>query len=194
MNEIDYSLLRPFDPEAAKRGAAICWYADAEPLRYVGKALALQHDACVEWLDGPDKGYFETYHADKLRMAPLAWVEGKPVYTGDDLFVKEDRPYNTGFKKGAQVEVSGLYTSGNILTSSGYYLRISDLSWIPPAQEKKTIKLLAYLNKFGLFWIPESTVSENGIRVPSEDKVIEVGGETDCVPNPRACTEEKKDD
>ena len=56
----DYSLLRPFDLEAAKRGEPILWI-----------------DHPIRWVALSDK---------ELRMAPLCWVEGRPVYKGDVLY------------------------------------------------------------------------------------------------------------
>ena len=56
----NYSLLRPFDLEAAKRGEPILWI-----------------DHPIRWVALSDK---------ELRMAPLCWVEGRPVYKGDVLY------------------------------------------------------------------------------------------------------------
>lgn len=78
----DYSLLRPFDLEAAKAGEAICF-------------KGVESSTSVTYVAGPDKaeniicdvgGYFKEYFHTALWMAPLAWVEGKPVYKGDVLY------------------------------------------------------------------------------------------------------------
>lgn len=80
--ERDYSLLRPFDLEAAKAGEPLC--------SIVG---SLQR----EFVAGPDasgrivvsiEGKFNTCWPGDVRMSPLCWVEGRPVYKGDVLFWK----------------------------------------------------------------------------------------------------------
>ena len=83
MTEKDYSLLRPFDLEAAKAGVLLCDQS--------GSTLAGL--LCCT----PDSsGYFRVWvnciggivsclHGKNIRLAPLCWVEGKPVYPGDVL-------------------------------------------------------------------------------------------------------------
>ena len=86
----DHSQLRPFDLEAAKAGAKLfytitvngeteCTFIDADEdgwvcVRYEQFGLSLHRPANV-------KSY--------MRMAPLCWVEGKPVYKGDVLYWKD---------------------------------------------------------------------------------------------------------
>ena len=100
----NYSLLRPFDLEAAKRGEPILWIDN--PVRWI--ALSDQAgDArnIVEHAQGL------SYVRDKeLRMAPLCWVEGRPVYKGDVLY----RPsINDGPVVASRLDING----------SGIYLR-----------------------------------------------------------------------
>lgn len=78
----DYSLLRPFDLEAAKRGEPFVYW-NGSPRQYLGGPdktgrVAIMDDEGVIQLS-------ETYQ-ENYRMAPLAWVEGKPVYRGDVLY------------------------------------------------------------------------------------------------------------
>lgn len=87
MSDKDYSLLRPFDREAAKRGEPICYRIDGSKRIYMTGPDNANH-LCVE---DPADGRFVLAHVDKYRMAPLAWVEGKPVYKGDGpLFIKDN--------------------------------------------------------------------------------------------------------
>lgn len=86
--EKDYSLLRPFDLEAAKRGEVVCWYYDGERLEYVGTATSDGYAGCFKWLDGDNAGTYEIYESEDIRMAPLCWVEERPVYKGDVLWHK----------------------------------------------------------------------------------------------------------
>lgn len=84
--EKDYSLLHPFDLEAAKRG---------EKFAFVG-ANGLEQR---KFIAGPDsigmiviqdeRGMFQESGTYPYVMAPLAWVEGKPVYRGDVLYLKD---------------------------------------------------------------------------------------------------------
>jgi hypothetical protein len=77
----DYYLLRNFDVDAVKRGEKFC---------------DKNGRSAWSFLDGPDTlgncvlvyepgGSFVIVHISELRMKPLSWVEGKPVYKGDLL-------------------------------------------------------------------------------------------------------------
>jgi hypothetical protein len=86
MTTKDYSLLRAFDLEAAKRGEAVCWNdQETWTVKYIGPATS-SCVGCFEWVSGPHTGTFETYRDLDLRMAPLCWVKEKPVYKGDALY------------------------------------------------------------------------------------------------------------
>ena len=79
----NYSLLRPFDLEAAKRGDAICW-EDGDVLLDV--TVTGRGSVCGRW-DGDDRErLWQDDELDSFRMAPLCWVKGKPVYKGDVLW------------------------------------------------------------------------------------------------------------
>lgn len=87
----DYSLLRPFDLEAAKRGEAICLLNDGER-----KFLAVSSAGYIITEDPRDScvGILKATH---LHMAPLAWAPVsrddptlRPIYEGDVL-------WHTGF-------------------------------------------------------------------------------------------------
>lgn len=78
----DYSLLRPFDLEAAKRGEKL-QTKHGDEREFVGGHSA-DGTICVAGKSGQ---YYLEYPSE-LRMAPLAWVEGRPVYKGDVLYRK----------------------------------------------------------------------------------------------------------
>ena len=73
-------LLRPFDLAQAEAGAAICWSYLDQPVTFVGRtigeSIAIRREDDV----------IETPHRTSLRMKPLFWKEGKPVYVGDNLW------------------------------------------------------------------------------------------------------------
>jgi hypothetical protein len=82
----DYSLLRPFDLEAAKRGEKICWAENGETASEVFflKSFVLPvFNICVE---NEQVGMFGEDCYFQFKMSPLAWVEGSPVYKGDVLY------------------------------------------------------------------------------------------------------------
>ena len=84
MTEKDYSLLRPFDLEAAKRDELITTlFLDGEMVTHAFVTGPDDHGGFV--VKTPD-GWFRFGKESDYRMAPLAWVEGKPVYKGDVLY------------------------------------------------------------------------------------------------------------
>ena len=84
MTEKDYSLLRPFDLEAARDGAAIVALVDGgtkmEPRGFVKGPDCMGYCVVVT-----DEGVYRLGKAHEYRMAPLCWVKGRPVYPGDAL-------------------------------------------------------------------------------------------------------------
>lgn len=78
--ENDYSLLRAFDEERAKAGEAICFAGSRKVVLYIAGPDKAANIVCD--VDGYLRDYFHT----ALRLAPLCWVEGKPVYKGDVLW------------------------------------------------------------------------------------------------------------
>lgn len=144
----DYSLLRPFDLEAAKAGEIVQWYQDNSTLEYIGPSTSLGEAGCFKWLSGEDTtGTYEGYKAEQLRMAPLAWVEGKPVYKGDVLyssFFKEhpsDKENLTG-----HFVVGGYGTDGQFYKAANAAFRttINSCSWNNPKVKKS-----GWMNSYG---------------------------------------------
>ena len=135
----DYSLLRLFDLEAAKAGEIVQWYQDNSTLEYIGPSTSLGEAGCFKWLSGEDTtGTYEGYKAEQLRMAPLAWVEGKPVYKGDVLY-----QYYAQDHKNRLVTISNIFTNGigNYLTftEGGNWAmdgNTSKLTWNKPKVKK----------------------------------------------------------
>lgn len=96
----DYSLLRPFDAEAAKRGEQICNSSGDALWDYVAGPDSLGRLAIVI----KDSGAFinpKDCPAKMFRMAPLVWVEGRPVYKGDVLWS------TSGLHKGQKIIPNG---------------------------------------------------------------------------------------
>lgn len=158
----DYSLLRPFDLEAAKRGEDICYVADRSTRIFIDGPDS-KGRVCVK---DPVDGEFVLAHCGRYRMAPLCWVEGKPVYKGDVLY------QNTAALPGARVVVEG--NEDGITDDQGRWNGRSHLTWTPP-KVKREVKLLAHLDCDQLFWLREGSLPRwPATRVPSEDKVIEI--------------------
>lgn len=75
------NLLRPFDLAQAEAGAAICWNCLDEPITFVGRTIS---ESIAVRL--PGGVIVVTPYKSSLRMKPLFWKEGKPVYAGDNLW------------------------------------------------------------------------------------------------------------
>lgn len=124
--EKDFRLLRPFDLEAAKRGdMLIDTYGDQ--CKYVAGPHHVTKEVVVEFTG--DLGFI-TGKATDLRMAPLAWVEGKPVYKGDVLWHEVI----------GRVEVSALHEASPPcveVVGRKDYPWISALTWTPPKVKRE---------------------------------------------------------
>ena len=86
MTEKDYSLLRPFDLEAAKGGAGLTNETTVFDCKPVWKYVAGPDSAGFIAVEIVENGRLASPALTScFRLAPLCWVEGKPVYPGDAL-------------------------------------------------------------------------------------------------------------
>ena len=158
----DYSLLRPFDLETAKRGALMTCNKIGTELKYVAGS-----DSSGEICATYKGGQFGIFRSDVLRMSPLAWVEGRPVYKGDVLWHTIGKSFVT-----VENPISERSFSYKKMPFEYRYL-----TWTPP---KREVKLLAWLSPTKqLVWLEEGPEeypqkSSNWLRVPSEDKTVTV--------------------
>lgn len=160
----DFSLLRPFDIAAAKDGEPVCWDTGDY---FSGRYLA-GPDRSGEVAFEDNEGDLYLRNASKYRMAPLCWIEGKPVYKGDVLYSKFF---------GGTFEATGLDHLQQIKAEKiGICAAtcIDSCTWTPP-KVKREVKLLAYLDADQLFWLRETVQPKwPAVRVPLEDMVVTV--------------------
>jgi len=83
------NLLRPFNLAQAEAGAAVCWSQLNDPITFVGRAT----NGCIAVRRAD--GVIVTPYKSSLRMTPLFWKEGKPVYVGDHLWHSPSRKWLT---------------------------------------------------------------------------------------------------
>lgn len=112
-------LLRPFDLTQAEAGAAICWSHLKEPTAFVGRTA--DGDIAIRRADGA----IETPCESSLRMKPLFWKEGRPVYAGDRLWhtigkkwvvVIKLQGHPDSEKEGCFVDADGLNAAATLCT------------------------------------------------------------------------------
>ena len=154
MTRKDYSLLRPFDLEAAKAGGLMC-----------ERTLAKQN---YTYVDGPDKSgwivcnnendVFVFVSKDHAKVAPLCWVEGKPVYPGDAL----------EHTRLGEVVAKSEHANKEILVVEKYDgLAVENLTWPRPKPVKRWINIYP-ANSF------ESQDSANEYAASSRIACIEI--------------------
>ena len=128
----DCSLLRPFDLGEAKAGNRIAWYINGDE----GDLVAgpdIDGRICIDW-EGKRRGdrglvvYDAILDAKYLRIAPLCWVEGRPVYPGDNLYLKNG---------------CGVFTAGGRMVG----VELNSLTWSKP---KRTVKKAGWINIYPL--------------------------------------------
>ena len=135
MTEKDYSLLRPFDLEAAKAGAKVCWHEDGEvavDVMFVRDRVIPLFEMCFS----KDRAAVFTHDDSRryLRAAPLCWVEGKPVYPGDGLWwILQDK----------WIVARGYYEHLDVIISvdSNDVASLRKLTWAKPVPIKRWINV-----------------------------------------------------
>ena len=123
--EKDYSLLRPFDLEAAKAGEPFVFIENGElkPRRFISGP---DIDGGIVIKD--EHGRFGVSHIKPYNMAPLTWVEGRPVYKGDVLYCKQH---------GTRQEVRSIGAHDTLNTvhprrDGAFIICLEDATWNPP--------------------------------------------------------------
>ena len=129
----DYSLLRPFDLEAAKRGDSVMEITDDEKSNII---WTNKHgEVLIDWNSVGFCIYDKNKTIELLRMAPICWVEGKPVYKGDVLYRKD--------LEMKQVTAASIFNNGSdyLQFEEGGNARLSDggasLTWAPPKVKRE---------------------------------------------------------
>ncbi len=147
----DYSLLRPFDLEAAKAGAPLfeiyMYGSKVKTDEEIGTYIAGPNNLNEYVISYPTNGYMTYIDSIKaVRMAPLAWVEGKPVYKGDTL-------YSHFFKSGGQSQDGSFTVTGYRVSDDSFYAAeisytaatlVSSCSWNNPKVKKS-----GWMNSYG---------------------------------------------
>lgn len=143
----DYSLLRPFDLEAAKAGEPICWFDNAEHVKFM---LCSGDDGehCVRMEDG---NLALACFCD-IRMSPLAWVEGKPVYRGDVLYWNRPGYYKFIVKKVTEAYIYGESTVYDNEKSTE--MLAGSLTWNPPKVKREGWVNVSKVGDASA-WVPE---------------------------------------
>ena len=143
MTEKDYSLLRPFDLEAAKAGAKVCWHEDGEvavDVMFVRDRVIPLFEMCFS----EEQAAVFTHDDSRryLRAAPLCWVEGKPVYPGDVLW-QTTLAGDVLKRKAKQISADGSYLEFEETGSWAMDGSVSKLSWAepPPKPVKRWINV-----------------------------------------------------
>lgn len=156
--ENDYSLLREFNLEQAKAGETILYVHYRTPEAYVEViyrgCTKSREQVYVEYENGNGR----VIPCTEIKMKPLCWVEGKPVYKGDSMY------YN--FISSKELVVVGAWTfedgSVGICTScGGTFHFIQELTWDKPKEPNVHQELIDAYNKGAeiQYW---SCLTQNG--------------------------------
>ena len=128
---MNYELLRPFDLEAAKAGAKITDKTEIE------HTFAAEAGADGDMAVRDPQGNVFVMHLPEARMVPLAWVEGKPVYRDDVLYVK-NHTGRTGSVVTAEFAENGDgYCRFRTYNGAVPLILLSELTWNPPKVKKE---------------------------------------------------------
>jgi hypothetical protein len=133
----DYNLLREFNLKQAQAGAAIvCVMITTRIYEYeVNDAIFLgitTNHSEVFIQDEYGEGYCR--HVSRIKMKPLAWVEGKPVYKGDVLYYTyQDGSFDVFTVEGT---MQTLCNAPALLDcNTGAWAGLSELTWTKPKKK-----------------------------------------------------------
>lgn len=106
MTEKDYSLLRPFDLEVAKAGVLLCDQSGS----VLAGLLCCTPDCSGYFRVWVDRigGHVSCLPGKNIRLAPLCWIDGKPVYP-DTPMEREDNGWPVSWldREGEWQDIAG---------------------------------------------------------------------------------------
>lgn len=142
MENRNLELLRPFDLEAAKGGARVAWLYSGDEGTFVS-GPDCNGCICIEWEGEGDcsglRVYAEPFH--DLRMAPLCWVEGKPVYKGDVLWIRGvTKEWAKHYADRYEAEDGRLWQDKDRNDAKTGNAELGMLTWEPPRQPLAVIE------------------------------------------------------
>lgn len=141
--ENNLSLLRPFDLEAVKRGEKVVWTDD--PQDDAGTQWQyVDSDSCANEIVIKSEGLgfivLGGGEYDHMAMAPLCWVEGRPVYRGDVLYYVQHGAYRkfvvqdlNSFAPTAPVFLEDVPNERGV----GCWMSPEKLTWNPPKVKRE---------------------------------------------------------
>lgn len=129
-----FDLLRPFDPTQVINGAKVCTKDYNVNIKYITGPNALgyvviQYATC--------RGEYDIIEQSKLRLAPLSWKDGKPIYWGDIIYYR-----NSEFKIISYNENTNEFTISD--SACKFEVSFADIS----LERKKKILHTAWINIF----------------------------------------------
>ena len=148
MSEKNFSLLRPLDFTQLKIGDEIVWldYYYHRKVYYLGGPDD-DGTIAIRTVNASGSNSIYTRHQTSFAMKPLAWVDGKPVYAGDTLFVK---CITNNDPNGYKVVTSGRKDAGGFPSTICLYgigwFDVEKLTWEKP-KTKKTSWIAMYSNE-----------------------------------------------
>lgn len=156
MSDKNTNKLRPFNLEDALSGAKICdWYGVS--IHSLASPVPDRDGEFIVWSDH-EGGLIEFKDKRSLRMAPLFWVEGDPVYRGDVLYS------TVSHYKGEERTVTGC--EGDIVSTverGDRTCTASDLTWV---KAKKRFHTYLHLYDDGTSCVHDKPISDTiAIRV-----------------------------
>lgn len=128
------ALLRPFDAEKAKQGHSIYCIVGASIKRAANCTYVAGPDILDRVCVSHEGNRLEVLYHRALRLNPLFWLEGKPVYEGDELYYENFGKVKVDKLSNAEGVV--LVTYGKESEHSDY-LNILTLSWEDSRVEKE---------------------------------------------------------
>lgn len=177
--EKNYDLLRNFDITTAKPRDIFQWKADDNQLEFIG-ATTINDIFCFKWISGEFEGLYTSYDKHRIKQIPLCWVEGKPAYKGDELWL-------SWFSRCGKVQAiemeDGLLKIKHLEEDCQWYgycnENISDLYWEKP----KKIQKEAWANVYSsIGMISYYDTKEEADENAAEDRVacIKIQWEEEC--------------
>lgn len=183
-SEPDYTKLRSFDKTLAEQGHPLCYNDGRHQLKYFGGP-----DASGNVVVTNKTNEFCVFHETFLRLAPLFWIYGTPIYKGDSVYSQNGYYIDNEVVHGPFVvrQYNDSSVNAHFTICSGIAIAkqipLSDLTVSLPTQkrEKKTVQLLAFIMANGILReVAEGSESHRNARaarlcrVPSRDSIVVV--------------------
>ena len=167
---MNFKKLRPIDDNVKRGDALLYWYPDADMGDPKEVTFVAGPDASGYFIYADEHGVFQFAVKEGLWIAPLCWVEERPVYKGDVLYWRSSKGWDTHVVDHRYALLDGGF---GLADANGEWVSPESLTWTKPKTKKTGWAVFVKADTLsGLMALPYPYLDEAEARETHPDAVL----------------------